>query len=362
MKKVLFVATVLKKHIVQFHIPTIKMLRDMGWQVDVAAANDYEGEYDVSFCDNYYDIPFSRKPISPNNTTAYKKLKDIIDTNKYDVVHCHTPMGGVIARLAARDARKKGTKVFYTAHGFHFYKGAPKKNWMLYYPAEKYCSRLTDVLITINDEDYVFAKKHMDAGTVEYIPGIGIDVDRFSDASGIIKKDNNKKYLLSVGELIPRKNHIAVIRAIEKLERDDIIYMIAGDGPMKATLEEAGFELRSKTGSEVRLLGYRTDLPGIYKSADVYVFPSRQEGMPVALMEAMAAGVPCIASDVRGNRDLLLKGVLFQPDDISGISAKVLCGIQGNVTTKSTYAVCIDDFDEQKVLTVIKEIYDKQVG
>ena len=124
MKKALIVATVLKKHIVQFHIPTIRMLKDMGWQVDVAAADDYDGEYDVSFCDNYYDIPFGRSPLSKTNITAYKQLKQLIDEGDYDVVHCHTPMGGFLTRLAAREARKKGTKVFYTAHGFHFYKGA----------------------------------------------------------------------------------------------------------------------------------------------------------------------------------------------------------------------------------------------
>ena len=161
MKKALIVATVLKKHIVQFHVPTIRMLKDMGWQVDVAAADDYDGEYDVSFCDNYYDIPFGRSPLSKTNITAYKQLKQLIDEGDYDVVHCHTPMGGFLTRLAAREARKKGTKVFYTAHGFHFYKGAPLLNWVLYYPAEKYCSGMTDVLITITKEDYELAKRKM---------------------------------------------------------------------------------------------------------------------------------------------------------------------------------------------------------
>lgn len=359
MKKALIVATVLKKHIVQFHIPTIRMLRDMGWQVDVAAANDYEGEYDVSFCDNYYDIPFGRSPLSKTNGAAYKQLKKLIDEGRYDVVHCHTPMGGFLTRLAARDARKKGTKVFYTVHGFHFYKGAPLKNWILYYPAEKYCSRLTDVLITITKEDYELARKKMKAGIIEYTPGIGIDVDRFRNAEPLCRKEPGKYRILSVGELVKNKNHISVIKALKTMGRSDVDYYIAGEGELKEELQKQADELLP---GQVHFLGYRNDLPKIYKSADLFIHPSFREGMPVALMEAMAAGVPCIASDVRGNRDLLLEEALFHPNDISKMAKKILSGIQGNATKKSTYAVCIDNFDKQEVLTIIKGIYDKQVG
>ena len=232
MKKALIVATVLKKHIVQFHIPTIKMLKDMGWQVDVAAANDYDGDYDVSFCDNYYDIPFGRSPLSKTNRTAYKQLKQLIDNGQYDVVHCHTPMGGFLTRFAAREARKKRTKVFYTAHGFHFYKGAPLVNWILYYPAEKIASRYTDILITINQEDYQFARKNLYAKQIEYIPGVGVDIDRFTDAVPSLER-TDKKRLLSVGELIPRKNHKSVIEALNQLNDDSVEYLIAGDGELK---------------------------------------------------------------------------------------------------------------------------------
>lgn len=357
MKKALIVATVLKKHIVQFHIPTIKMLKDMGWQVDVAAANDYGNEkYDVSFCDHYYDVPFSRKPISHNNKTAYKQLKAIIDTNKYDVVHCHTPMGGVLARLAARGARKKGTKVFYTAHGFHFYKGAPIKNWALYYPIEKYCSKLTDVLITMAKEDYEFAKTHMQTKAIEYIPGIGIDINKFRNAKPLCEKKTGDPYrVLSVGEMVKNKNHISVIKALSRSNRKDIEYYIAGEGELKDELMKASEELLP---GRVHFLGYRNDLPQIYKSVDLFIHPSFREGMPVALMEAMATGVPCIASNVRGNRDLLDKSCLFNPNSVEEIKKSIVLLLQqDNSEMINKNGQVLQELSAENVLKKINDIY-----
>ena len=357
MKKALIVATVLKKHIVQFHIPTIKMLKGMGWQVDVAAADDYDGEYDVSFCDNYYDIPFGRSPLSKTNITAYKQLKQLIDEGDYDVVHCHTPMGGFLTRLAACEARKKGTKVFYTAHGFHFYKGAPLLNWVLYYPAEKYCSGMTDVLITITKEDYELAKRKMKAAAIEYIPGIGIDVDKFRNAEALCQKETGKYRLLSVGEMVKNKNHISVIKALKLLNRDDIEYYIAGEGELKEELQKQAEELLP---GQVHFLGYRNDLPQIYKSTDLFIHPSFREGMPVALMEAMAAGVPCIASDVRGSRDLLDEKYLFDPNDIDDIKSRIKDFLTGKLSDngKDNQEIA-RKYSEDIVLRKIKALYEK---
>ena len=181
MKKVLFVATVVKTHIMEFHIPYLKMFQDMGWETAVAARNDYEDPADcqIPFCDTYYDIPFERLPWKAANFRAYRELKAIIDREHFDIIHCHTPVGAMIARLAARDARKRGTKVIYTAHGFHFFKGAPVKNWLMFYPAEWLLAPLTDVLVTINKEDYAFAKKKIRAKRIEYVPGVGVDTAKF---------------------------------------------------------------------------------------------------------------------------------------------------------------------------------------
>lgn len=319
MKKVLFVATVVKTHIMEFHIPYLKMFKEMGWETAVAARNDYENPADcvIPYCDTYYNIPFERNPLKPGNLKAYKELKHIIGEGEYDIIHCHTPVGAMLTRLAAKQARKKGTKVFYTAHGFHFYKGAPAINWILYYPVEKWLSRYTDVLITINKEDYERAKTFK-AGKVCYVPGVGIDLKKFN--AGYVNKEQKRKEigvsaddfaLLSVGELIPRKNHEVVIRALSVLKQLDklnhIEYVICGRGAYETDLKKLAEGL--DVADHVHFLGYRNDISEICNCADLFVFMSRQEGLPVALMEAMACGLPAVCSNIRGNTDLIEDGV-----------------------------------------------------
>lgn len=319
MKKVLFVATVVKTHIMEFHIPYLKMFKEMGWETAVAARNDYENPADcvIPYCDIYYNIPFERNPLKPGNLKAYKELKHIIDEGEYDIIHCHTPVGAMLTRLAAKQARKQGTKVFYTAHGFHFYKGAPAINWILYYPVEKWLSRYTDVLITINKEDYERAKTFK-AGKVCYVPGVGIDLKKFN--AGYVNKEQKRKeigvsaddfVLLSVGELIPRKNHEIVIRALSVLKQLDklnhIEYVICGRGAYETDLRKLAEGL--DVADHVHFLGYRNDISEICNCADLFVFMSHQEGLPVALMEAMACGLPAVCSNIRGNTDLIEDGV-----------------------------------------------------
>jgi len=332
-KRVLYVATVVKTHIMHFHIPYLKMFKERGWHTAVAARNDYEepSECSIPYCDDYFDIAFERSPLKLSNIKAYRNLKRIIEEGNYDIVHCHTPVAAMLTRFAARKARKRGTKVLYTAHGFHFFKGAPLLNWLIYFPAEWLCSFMTDVLITINQEDFARAKKWMHAKRIEYVPGVGIALEkhernpsarfRICKETGI---DETATILLSVGELIERKNHQLMIRALEKASPElNIHYLIAGDGPMKASL----MALAKDRGVEDRVhcLGYRTDVSELYSSADAFVFPSYQEGLSVALMEAMWYGLPCIVSRIRGNVDLLDNngGSMFDPRSVDELSEKL---------------------------------------
>lgn len=319
MKKVLFVATVVKTHIMEFHIPYLKMFKEMGWETAVAARNDYENPADcvIPYCDTYYNISFERNPLKPGNLRAYTELKKVINEGGYDIIHCHTPVGAMLTRLAAKQARKNGTKVFYTAHGFHFYKGAPAINWLLYYPVEKWLSRYTDVLITINKEDYERAKTFK-VGRACYIPGVGIDLKKFN--VGYVDKEQKRKeigvapddfVLLSVGEPIPRKNHEVVIRAMSVLKQNDglehIVYVICGRGVYETDLKKLAEEL--DVADHIHFLGYRNDISEICNCADLFVFMSYQEDLPVALMEAMACGLPTVCSNIRGNTDLIDDGV-----------------------------------------------------
>jgi len=259
------------------------------------------------------EMNFNRNPFSKDNFLAYKEIKKLINDNSFELIHCHTPVAAMLVRLAAKKARKKGTKVIYTAHGFHFFKGAPIKNWMLFYPIEKWLARYTDVLITINKEDYKRAKKCFKAGKVEYIPGVGIDTKKFNEV--VIDKSAKRKELgvpddafvvLSVGELNKNKNHETVIKAISKLNNSNIHYVICGQGSLEDYLKDLIKELGLE--KQVKLLGYRRDISEISKASDVFVFPSFREGLSVALMEAMALGLPVICSKIRGNVDLIEEG------------------------------------------------------
>ena len=319
MKKVLFVATVVKNHIMEFHIPYLKMFKEAGWETAVAARNDYEipGDCQIPYCDTYFDIPFERNPFKPGNLAAYRKLKEIIDAGHYDIIHCHTPVGAALTRLAARDSRKRGTKVIYTAHGFHFYKGSPLLNWMIFYPVERWLAHYTDTLITINKEDYERASSFK-AGRVCYVPGVGVDLNKFNTQS-VSREEKRRELgftkddfiLLSVGELIPRKNHQLVLYALGLLQKQgklgNIQYVICGRGVKLDDLKALAQKLQ--IADHVHFLGYRNDISAICQASDLFVFMSKQEGLPVAMMEAMACGLPVICSDIRGNTDLVENGI-----------------------------------------------------
>lgn len=345
MKKILITATVVKTHIMQFHLPVLEMFKKMGWETVVASYNDYENKEDciIPFCDKFYELPFSRQPLNKSNITAYKELKKIIEEEKFDIIHCHTPVGGILTRLGARKSRKAGTKVFYTAHGFHFFKGSPIKNWLMYYPAEKICSYFTDVLITINSEDYALAKKCLKAKETVNVNGVGVDTFKIHDANPDTEKYRQELglkaddiILFSVGELIERKNHKTVIRALAELGNNSIHYVIAGSGTYYNDL----FSLTESLGlnGNVHFLGYRRDIANLVKTADIFCFPSYQEGLPVALIEAMSGGLPAVASNIRGSVELIDEGkggFLYSPDDVTGFASGITKLIENPQLRKS---------------------------
>lgn len=278
-----------------------------------------------------HTLPFSRSPFSKSNLTAYKQLKALVEKEHYDIVHCHTPNAAMITRLACRNVRKQGTKVFYTAHGFHFFKGAPLKNWLMYYPVEKICAHLTDVLITINHEDFELAKKKMHAKKVCYVPGVGIDLSKIQsvecDRAEVRKSmgvPEDCTLLLSIGELNVNKNHQVVVKALARLSNKKVHYAIAGLGDQKDNLLNQAKNLGVE--SQLHLLGYRTDALKLYKAADVFVFPSFREGLSVSMMEAMASGLPIICSKIRGNVDLVedcVGGFCFEPVNDFALAMKL---------------------------------------
>ena len=352
-----------------FLIPHIKMLIDLGHTVDVACSitNPIDKKiYDYG-C-NIKEINFSRSPLSIENYNAYKEVKKLIDEGDYDLVHTHTPIASAIVRLACKNIEE--TKVFYTAHGFHFHKGAPLKNWLIYYPLEKWLAKYTDTLITINKEDYERAKSKFKAKRVEYIPGVGLDIDKFKNV--VVDKVEKRQELslpedsfivLSVGELNKNKNHEVVLRAIAKLNNPIIHYVICGRGPLEYYLKKLVAELGVERN--IHLLGFRKDIPEICKISDVFAFPSHREGLPVSVMEAMASGLPVICSNIRGNHDLILDGIggyLRNPDDVNGF-AKYINELISDSGLRSEFRRYnlkkIGDYCQSNVIKVLELVYKK---
>lgn len=321
-----------------------------------------EQEYDIEI----KSVPISRNPFAITNLTAYKELVEIIAQEKIDYIHCNTPVGGMLGRLAGKKCKVK--KVIYQAHGFHFYKGAPLLNWLLYYPVEKWLARYTDALITINQEDYALAKRKMklrNSGKVYYIPGVGIDIKSFGDVP-IDKRAKRRELgipedavlLLSVGELNSNKNHETVIRAITDM---NVYYIIAGTGDLQQQLNSLIDTLNLH--DRVKLLGFRTDVKELYNAADIFVFPSFREGLSVAVMEAMASGLPCVASKIRGNTDLLentVGGFLCNPHDVSDFAEKInLLATSPDLREQmgSTNLMTVQKFSTETVIKEMQSIY-----
>lgn len=314
MKKVLFTATV-DSHILHFHLPYLKMFKEKGYEVHVATNTDDA----IPFCDVKHKISFERSPFKINNLKAIKQMKKILLENDFDIVHTHTPMGSVVTRLAYKKVRNKiNTRMIYTAHGFHFYKGAPLLNWLLFYPVEKYLSKYTDTLITINKEDYELAKKKFKkCRSIEYVPGVGIDEDKFNFTMTKSEKlelrkslglKENDFVLIYPAEISKRKRHIWLINTISPLLRENRhIHLLL---PGSDSLNGKAHALTKKMGltDQIHFLGYRKDIPKLLKVSDISLSAASQEGLPVNIMEAMYVGLPIVATDCRGNRDLVKDG------------------------------------------------------
>lgn len=367
--KVLFSATLVRGHIAKFHIPYLKWFKEQGWETWVAARNDYpDGICKIPYCDHFVDIDFARSPFSKQTLVAYRQLRKLFSQESFDIVHTHTPVGGVLTRLAARDVRRSGTKIIYTAHGFHFYDGAPFANWALWYPVECFMSRFTDVLVTINDEDYKRARKFAHCH-VEYVPGVGIDLKKFActnDRAGTrdeLELLADDFVLLSVGDLIPRKNQAVIVKALAQLP-DNVKLLICGEGAERENLESLIANLG--LGSRARLLGFRRDISEIMDACDALVFPSVHEGLPVSVMEAMASGLPVIATKIRGIvPDLIedgIDGLILEsgkPSCIEGAARALLDSetLSDEVSVRSKAKA--KKFSTDEVLPLVTKLYSE---
>lgn len=332
MKKVLFTATV-DSHILQFHIPYLKLFKEKGYEVHVAT----NGTEKIPYCDVKHIISFERSPLKTNNLKAIKDLKKIIDNEKFDIIHCHTPMGSVVTRIAAKKSRRRGTKVFYTAHGFHFFKGAPLINWIVFYPIEKYLSKYTDCLITINQEDYDLAKRRSKAKQIELVHGVGVDENKFNFEMTEKEKHELREcldlkeddfVLIQVGELNKNKNQIMAINAMRELVKEEpkIHLLLVGIGELEEFYRQKIEEYNLQ--KNVHMLGYRRDVAKLMKISDVLLSLSYREGLPQNVIEGMLCDIPIIATNCRGNTDLVKETIKI--NDIEVLKSIIIDKLKEN--------------------------------
>lgn len=319
---------------------------------------------------NVYNIPIPRSIFKIKDIIrAYRQVKEMANERHYRIVHCHSPIGGVLARLACRNARKNGTKVIYTAHGFHFFNGASLVNWLIFYPIERLCSHFTDVLITINQEDYSRAKAWHTCD-VKYVPGIGVHTEEFRKESvdrvalrnelGIKESDF---VFLSVGQLSVRKNHEVVIRALAKINNPKVKYLLVGFGELEDKLKLLAKDLN--IADRVIFAGYRGDVRKILHVVDAFAFPSLQEGLPVSLMEAMSVGLPIVCSAVRGNVDLVVNGkggYVYGCHDVDGFAEGMSEIVAGKGYEMGRHNISVmEKFDIKAVNKIMTELYKDNI-
>ncbi|MCQ6264732.1 glycosyltransferase family 4 protein [Fictibacillus sp. WQ 8-8] len=369
--KILYVSTI-SNTVNAFLIPHIKYLLKEGHQVDIASnvIQEVSSELSRLGC-NIHNIEFQRSPLKKENFSAYKKLKDLVLFGKYDIIHTHTPIASFIARIACRNI--SNIKILYTAHGFHFFKGAPLKNWLIYYPMEKFAANYTDAIITINSEDYNSANKLKNTRlkSVFKVHGVGIDFKKFTYNNSQQKNILRSKYgynsedfiLFYAAELNYNKHQDLLIEVINKLKTKipNIKLLLAGEGSLKEKYEEQ--VNKYDLGTNIEFLGFRNDIPNLLKLSDVAVSASRREGLPVNVMEAMATGLPLIVTNCRGNRDLVTNGKngyvtgVNNIDEFTRVVEELYNSHELRIKLSENSIELIKDYSTENVIKELEQIY-----
>lgn len=391
MEKHILLLTTTSDFLLKFEKENVEILKHMGYVVHYAAnmnepAYLSEEERLRQLGIQIHPIAIARSPFMfQDNQKALQQIIRIIRKYSIQVIHCHTPVGGLLGRLAGKLMQENNPLVMYTAHGFHFYKGAPLFNWLTYFEVEKALARYTDIMIVINEEDYRRARlfRLKKNGALYKIPGVGLDTGRFHPLSEEERKAGRKRlgirdedfFLVSVGELNENKNHKVVLEALAKMRETNrdistIRYGICGDGFYRNRMERWIVEMGLK--NVVTLYGYCLQVPEILGCADAFVFPSIREGLGMAGLEALAMGIPILASDNRGAREYMehgKNGLIYRHDDIDGF----IHGIETlrHMSRSAKVAMsqrCLDavrPFDKQYANAVMRRIYtdvDKRIG
>ncbi|WP_291857869.1 glycosyltransferase [Marinilabilia sp.] len=366
-KKVLFVASV-ASHIKAFHLPYLEWFQEHGYETHVACS----GDESLPYVNQQWHVDFVRSPYSFGHFKAFSQLKKVLDNEGFELITCHTPMASVLTRLAAIQARARGTKLIYVAHGFHFFKGASIVNWLFYYPIEILLSGFTDNIVSINSEDFERIKsKGSSRCNYSLLPGIGVKGDDFFKVSAEDKFELRRKkgvdksifLLVYAAEFIPRKNHKFIIEAVQenRSEFEGIKIFFAGKGLMQRQLEDMVDE--RELNHIIEFIGFRKDIDEIYKMADLGISSSKQEGLGLNLVEEMMCGLPVVATVDRGHKEIIehgINGFLFEQNNYNQFVQFIMKTRNDSVAYERLSAEAIrtsSRFELRKSMSAMSDIY-----
>lgn len=324
-QKVLYTASTWS-HLKNFHLPYIKAFHDGGWTVHAAAGG---APVDLPFVDRAVSLPFTKRMASPANVSAAHRLSALIRAERYDLISAHTALAAFFTRLAVPRGRDR-PRVINTVHGYLFDGDTPFLKQALLLGAERMTAGVTDLLLTMNRWDYELASRLRLGARVVNTPGMGIDLRRFqarteadtAAARRALGLSEEGFFLVYAAEFSRRKNQMFLIEALPGLP-NRVKYLLPGDG---AELEACRARARALGVSDRILFPGHVDTVPYFAAADACVSSSRSEGLPFHLMEAMAAGLPIVATAVKGHEDLCTGPAaefLFPPGDLSGYTDRV---------------------------------------
>ena len=348
LKKVLFVANS-DRHIKLCHLPYMKLFQDNDYEVHVATNT----EEVLPYCDKKINLKLRRNPYNILNIIALRNIRKLAKKEKYDLISCHTPIGGFLGRATIIGRKKQNTKVIYTAHGFHFYKKSSLFRWIIYYPLEKFLSRFSDAVITMNEEDYALAKKKFHSDVYK-IHGIGLNKDRLKLTEKNIKKKYNlkNKYIVTyIAEISKRKKQLDLLKKMENYHLDkDIIFLLIGDSYIK------NIENKLRRYKNVKYIGFKENIGDYINISDLIISPSNQEGLPQNILEAKYFKKNIIGMNIRGINDLLKDGSGILVNSLQEMIEKIIDIKHNPIVVKTSN---IDDYLLDNVLVEVKEIYNQ---
>ncbi|MEM9506407.1 MAG: glycosyltransferase family 4 protein [Cyanobacteria bacterium P01_E01_bin.35] len=367
----LLVVTTVPITIRSFLLPLIKHFRELGWQVDGMAQEISQDQECAAACDRLYDIQWSRNVFDPRNLFAgVSRVQEVVSQEGYDLVHVHTPIAAFVTRYALKNDQK--TKIVYTAHGFHFYRGGSAIKNLIFLSLEKLAGAWTDYLVVINREDEAAATKYnfLPVERIYYTRGIGVDTNYYAsrqvDTADVeqirqeLSLSASDTLLLSIAEFTPRKRHRDLLHAVAKIHHPQVHLALAGSGKIKSAMEKLAQQLG--IAKQVHFLGYRRDIPALIQTADAVVLVSQQEGLPRSIMEAMCLATPVIGSNIRGIQDLLEDGcgALVDLGDTDALAQAIIQVVENPerlalMTQKAQEK--IKDYDLKQIIQQYQEIY-----